>query len=240
MANLTYYTYGTMTAPNFNNAVAWTSSGPATQQCTMTIAGLTSGTLYRTTLTPTVNTGAAPVITLSGATLYSPITTLTTATAAKIDYIPTGTSVVFTFTNTAAGNWTTGSTSTYALTPVIVPYDSLQSASPYGSFWAYSANPTAGTGVTIRNKMLNFGLAGAAGVVIFDFMTQNDKPLLLHNVVSGSGLSANCTASGVPYSWCTGSGTGAATESLAVYLNGEAVATGSQVSVDCEWEESAP
>ena len=74
----------------------------------------------------------------------------------------------------------------------------------------YSANPTAGAGIIIRNKQLNFGVAGAAGVVEFDFSRNNDKPVVLRGVAQG----------------------------LAINLNGQAVPTGGAVSYDIEWEES--
>ncbi|HBC94378.1 MAG TPA: hypothetical protein DCZ10_16130 [Pelotomaculum sp.] len=75
----------------------------------------------------------------------------------------------------------------------------------------YSANPSAvGTGIAIRNKKLNFGLAGAAGVVEFDFSRNNDKPLILRG----------------------------ATQGMAINLNGQAVPAGGALSYDIEFEES--
>jgi hypothetical protein len=66
-----------------------------------------------------------------------------------------------------------------------------------------------GTGVAIKNKTLNFGVAGASGTVTYDFMRANDKPLILR-------------------------GTG---QCAAINLNGQAVPTTGKISYDVEWEE---
>lgn len=74
----------------------------------------------------------------------------------------------------------------------------------------YSANATGlGTGIAIDSKICNFGVAGAAGQVVFDFATNQDKPLFLRG----------------------------ATQILAVNLNGAAVPTGGTFGYSLEWEE---
>lgn len=74
----------------------------------------------------------------------------------------------------------------------------------------YSANPTAlGAGVSIDNKKLNLGLAGAAGNVNFEYCNRNDKPIILRG----------------------------AAQSLAINLNGQAVPAGGALSYSIEWEE---
>ena len=105
---------------------------------------------------------------------------------------------------------TTGGTSS---APTIAKYDSTQGA-PVGVFTVYSANPTVGTGVALRDELLNFGLAGAAGKTSFDFATANDKPLLLK----------------------------ATTESACINLAGVALpgTTGARVAIEVEWQESTP
>lgn len=90
-------------------------------------------------------------------------------------------------------------------------YDSADGA-PAATLSEYSANPTAlGAGVTLLNKILNLGLAGAAGTVEFDFSKNNDKPLLLRGAAQG----------------------------VAINLNGQAVPAGGKVSYTIEWEEAS-
>ncbi len=82
-------------------------------------------------------------------------------------------------------------------------------ATPTASPRQYTANGTLGTGAAIRNQTLNFGLAGAAGTVTFDFMRANDKPLILRGT----------------------------SQSAAINMNGQAVPAGGKYSYDIEWEE---
>ena len=202
-ANVTFST-GTVSSPNFTSMI-W---GSGTQTAKLTMSGLTIGTPYLLKFTPTV-TGQAPVITAStGVGSYSTIPAVVTATVVNVKFIPSAVSAVFVFSNTTTSTWSTASTTCYALTPTVAKYDSGQNASVA---WVtqYSANPTVGTGYTLRNKILNFGVAGAAGTVTFDFMTSNDKPLLLLNANQG----------------------------VAIYLNAEAVPSGGTISWDAEWEE---
>ena len=108
---------------------------------------------------------------------------------------------------------TTPTTAGTSSTPTIAKYDSTQGA-PVGVFTVYSANPTVGTGVALRDELLNFGLTGAAGKTAFDFSTANDKPLLLK----------------------------ATTESACLNLAGAALpgTTGARVAIEIEWQESTP
>lgn len=116
-ANVSYAGTCTTSGANFTTC-SWATSG--TQTATLTIANLTVGKLYRLRLTPTLTSGAMPALTLtSGATVYSSLT-LTTAVQASIYFRATATSVVLTFTNTAASTWATASTDVYEYTrPVI-------------------------------------------------------------------------------------------------------------------------
>jgi hypothetical protein len=116
-ANVSYAGTCTTSGANFTTC-SWATSG--TQTATLTIANLTVGKPYRLRLTPTLTSGAMPALTLtSGATVYSSLT-LTTAVQASIYFRATATSVVLTFTNTAASTWATASTDVYEYTrPVI-------------------------------------------------------------------------------------------------------------------------
>ncbi len=103
---------------------------------------------------------------------------------------------------------TTADTGGTFTNPTIHAYDSLNDATT-ASVQQYSANPTLGTGYAIKNQTLNFGVAGAAGTVIFDFMRQNDQPLILRGTA----------------------------QSMAINLNGQTVPTTGKISYDVEWEE---
>lgn len=56
---------------------------------------------------------------------------------------------------------------------------------------SYSANPTTGAGYAISTKTLNFGLAGAAGTVTWDFSNRNDKAIVLRGTAQGLALNFN-------------------------------------------------
>jgi hypothetical protein len=100
----------------------------------------------------------------------------------------------------------TGGTST---APSIAQFDSLD-ATATAVPKLYTANPSAlGTGVALSTQTLNFGVAGAAGTVIFDFANRNDKAICLHGVAEG----------------------------LAINLNGGAVPTGGTFGYTIEFEE---
>lgn len=102
----------------------------------------------------------------------------------------------------------TGGTATH---PTIAKFDSGD-ATATATVSQYSVNPTGlGTGTIVESKTLNMGVAGAAGTVVFDFATRNDKALILRG----------------------------ATEGLAINLNGEAVPTGGKIGYGVEWEEDA-
>jgi hypothetical protein len=104
---------------------------------------------------------------------------------------------------------TTVNTSGTATQPTIAQFDSTDAA-PTAVVNLYSANPTTGTGVGLKNQSLNFGLTGATGQALFEFSTRNDKPLVLRGV-------AQC---------------------LAINLNGQAVPSGGKLSASIEWEEA--
>lgn len=205
-ANVSYGT-GTVSAPNVSSAV-W---GSGTQTLTYSLATLTIGKNYVLTFTPTV-TGQVPTITATSGISKSLIPKVVTAVVNNVFFTASATTAVFTFTNTATSTWSTASTTCYeTLGGTVAKYDSRQAAEK-ATLVAYTANPTVGTGAAVRNKMLNFGAAGAAGVVTFDFSTSNDKPMLLLNGNQG----------------------------LAIYLNGQALPSSGVVSYDFEWEESTP
>lgn len=74
----------------------------------------------------------------------------------------------------------------------------------------YTANPTGlGAGVAILAKTCNFGVAGAAGVVEWDFTGPNGKPIYLIGTAQG----------------------------LAINLGGAAVPTGGTFGYTITWEE---
>ncbi|KMO85850.1 hypothetical protein AB840_11295 [Megasphaera cerevisiae DSM 20462] len=82
----------------------------------------------------------------------------------------------------------TGGTST---SPSIGQFDSADSAAT-ATVKVYSAKPTSvGAGVAIASKALNFGVAGAAGIVEFDFTTRNDKALYLRGAAQGMAINLN-------------------------------------------------
>lgn len=95
--------------------------------------------------------------------------------------------------------------------PVIAKFDSTDAAAT-ATVAQYSANASAlGAGVALATKKLNMGVAGAGGVVSFDFATRNDKALILRGVAQG----------------------------LAINLNGQAVPNGGKITYAVEWEEDA-
>lgn len=103
---------------------------------------------------------------------------------------------------------TTANSGGTATQPSIAQYDSSDAA-PTAVVNQYSANPTLGTGVALKNQLLNFGLTGSTGQALFEFSTRNDKPLILRGVA----------------------------QSLAINLNGQAVPSGGKLSYTVEWEE---
>ncbi len=103
---------------------------------------------------------------------------------------------------------TTADTSGTFTNPTIHAFDSSDATST-ASVQQYSANATLGTGTAIRNQTLNFGVAGAAGTVQFDFMAVNDQPLILRGTA----------------------------QSAVINLNGQTVPTTGKVSYDVEWQE---
>jgi hypothetical protein len=75
--------------------------------------------------------------------------------------------------------------------PSIAQFDSLD-ASATAVPKLYTANPSAlGAGVSLSSQTLNFGVAGAAGTVIFDFANRNDKAIYLHGVAEGLAINLN-------------------------------------------------
>jgi hypothetical protein len=103
---------------------------------------------------------------------------------------------------------TVANTSGTATQPDIAKYDSSDPA-PSAVVNLYTANPTVGTGIALKNQSLNFGVDGATGQALFEFSTRNDKPLVLRGI-------AQC---------------------LAINLNGQAVPSGGKLSASIEWEE---
>jgi adenine deaminase len=102
----------------------------------------------------------------------------------------------------------TGGTST---APSIAKFDAGDAAAS-AVVTQYSANASAlGAGVAIATKKLNLGLAGDAGVVVFDFANRNDKPVILRGVAQG----------------------------LAINFNGGAVPAGGSITYSVEFEEDA-
>jgi hypothetical protein len=101
----------------------------------------------------------------------------------------------------------TGGTST---APSIALFDSKDAAATAVPK-LYTANPSAlGTGITLSTQSLNFGVAGAAANVVFDFSTRNDKAIYLRGVAEG----------------------------LAINLNGGAVPSGGTFGYTIEFEET--
>ena len=101
----------------------------------------------------------------------------------------------------------TGGTST---APSISKFDSNDSAATAVPK-LYTANPSAlGTVVNVSAQSLNFGVAGAAGNVMFDFSNRNDKAIYLRGVAEG----------------------------LAINLNGDTVPTGGTFGYTVEFEEA--
>jgi len=93
--------------------------------------------------------------------------------------------------------------------PTAAKFDSAD-GSATATVAQYSANPTAlGAGVMLATKKLNMGVAGAGGVVVFDFATRNDKALVLRGVAQG----------------------------LAINLNGQVVPADGTISYSVEFEE---
>lgn len=94
-------------------------------------------------------------------------------------------------------------------TPTIVPEDSNDSAAT-GVLTTCTANPTTGTAVGgIADQKLDFGVAGAAANIVFDFGNRPSKEPTLRGAAAG----------------------------LAIYLNGQAVPTGGTISYTIEWTE---
>jgi hypothetical protein len=102
-ANGSYGTF-TVNADTINIDAAVYGSG--TQTATLTISGLTAGTLYRLQFTPTV-TGQVPTITATSGIGASVIPTVVTAVVENIYFRATDVTAVFTATNTAASTWST-------------------------------------------------------------------------------------------------------------------------------------
>lgn len=104
---------------------------------------------------------------------------------------------------------TVANTAGTATTPTIAKFDSGDAAAS-AVVSQYSVNPTIDASkIIVANKMVNMGVAGAAGVAVFDFSTRNDKAIVLRGIA----------------------------QQLAINLNGQAVPTGGAVSYSIEWEE---
>lgn len=83
----------------------------------------------------------------------------------------------------------TGGTST---TPTIGQFDSADAAATATALLYNTTNPTTlGAGVALSMQTLNFGVAGAAGTVVFDFSNRNDKPIILNGVAQGLAINFN-------------------------------------------------
>jgi hypothetical protein len=207
-ANGNYNTF-TISGQNLSSVI---DSGGNPQTATLTISGLTVGVQYLLSFTPTINSGQVPTIAaFSGIAQIGAIPTITSATPEIIPFIPASTSVVFMFTNTAAANWSTASTTCYGTAPLIVWASQGNATAPTASVLQYSANPSSlGTSLGMfYTKKLNFGLAGNAGMAELSYPdTEFLSPLLI-----GAG------------------------QSIAVNLNGGAVPTGGTISYAVEWEE---
>jgi hypothetical protein len=94
-------------------------------------------------------------------------------------------------------------------TVVAAKYDSAD-ASPTAVVKEYSVLPDITAGSTaLKTKKLNFGLKGAAGEAIFDFTSNNTKPLYIRGVA----------------------------QQLAINFNGQAVPSGGNISYEIIWEE---
>ena len=73
-------------------------------------------------------------------------------------------------------------------------FDSIDSAATAVAK-LYTVNPTSvGTGVALSAQELNFGVAGAAGTVVFDFANRNDKAIYLRGVAEGLAINLNGAA----------------------------------------------
>jgi hypothetical protein len=105
-ANVSYGTF-TVNADTINIDAAIYGSG--TQTATLTISGLTVGSLYRLQFTPTV-TGQVPTITATSGIGSALIPTVVSATVENIYFRATNATAVFTATNTGASTWSTVST----------------------------------------------------------------------------------------------------------------------------------
>ena len=93
--------------------------------------------------------------------------------------------------------------------PTIVPNDSNNAAAT-AVINLYSANPTLGTAVgTIRARKLNLGATGAAGTIEWNFSNNNDQAIVLRGVAQG----------------------------LSLNYNGQAVASGTLLDIECEFVE---
>lgn len=139
------------------------------------------------------------------ATLYGSATKKVKIKRVTVSGVATtaGTMQVLLTKRTAAN---TGGTSTSA---TIGQFDSTDTAATAVSK-LYTANPTSlGAGVALSAQLLNFGIAGAAGTVIFDFANRNDKAIILNGT----------------------------TEGLAINLNGGAVPAGGTFGYTIEFEE---
>lgn len=100
---------------------------------------------------------------------------------------------------------------TKAAAPGIAKFDSTDAAASC-AVNRYTAAPTVdASGVILATKTLNFGVAGAAGQVVFDFATRNDKAVILRGVA----------------------------QELAINLNGQALPAGGKITYAIEWEEDA-
>jgi hypothetical protein len=204
-ANGTYNTF-TISSQNMSSVI---NTGATTETATLSIAGLTAGVQYILTTTPTISSGQIPTLTAtSGVASCGAIPTMVSAAVENVVFTASATTAVFTLTSTAAANYSTASTTCYATAAVAAQFDST-SPVPTATVATYSANPTAGTGAILMDKVLNFGLAGAAGTIGFDLMRANDRPIILRGTSQG----------------------------IAINLNGQAVPSGGKVSYMIEWEE---
>ena len=119
-ANISYGTF-TINADGIDiTSAVW---GSGTQTGKITISGLTVGQVYQLQFMPTV-TGQAPTLSVtSGVAQNSPLVGIVSAIQQQVYFVPSATSVVFTFSNTATSSWSTASTGCYSYTPPVTVRD---------------------------------------------------------------------------------------------------------------------
>jgi hypothetical protein len=121
------------------------------------------------------------------ATLYGSATKTVKVKRVTVSGVATtaGTMQVLLTKRTAANTAGTSTTST------IGQFDSTDTAATAVAK-IYTANPTSlGAGVALSAQLLNFGVAGAAGTVVFDFANRNDKAIILNGIAEGLAINLN-------------------------------------------------